>query len=68
MRIGSIVRLSRPWETGQKYKGGIGIIEYVEEPSTEPGSSCRVRIGDPDNKCIHYTFTCFKHRFDVLKE
>lgn len=68
MKVGSIVRLSRPWESGQKYKNAIGIVEDIEKTNIGEGDSCRVRIEDPDYRCVHYSFTCFKYRFDILKE
>lgn len=69
MKIGSIVRLSRPWEHGQEYKDVIGIVEKIDETNLQRGDSCKVRIEDLRNKmCAHFTFTCFKSRFDILKE
>ncbi len=68
MRIGSIVRLSRPWENGEIYKDSIGIVESAEETTFSNYDSCRVRIENPRDGCAHYGFTCLKHRFDVLKE
>ena len=65
MRIGDIVRLSRPWDHGEEYKDAIGIVENIGE---YPLNECRVRLLDPTDKYTHYTFTCFKHRFDILKE
>ncbi len=68
MKVGSIVRLSRPWEHGEEYKDSIGVVESAEETTVSNYDSCRVRIEDPHNPCAHYFFTCYKHRFDILKE
>ena len=68
MKIGSIVRLSRPWEHGLEYKDSIGVIENIEETAFYKGDSCRVRLIQLTDKYVHIYFSCLKHRFDILKE
>jgi len=65
MRVGSIVRLVRPWDYGMVYKDLLGVVESINESSYEINDSCRVRVIEHGS---HYIFICFKNRLEVAKE
>ena len=65
MRVGSIVRLVRPWDYEMVYKDVLGVVEDMDISTHDTYDSCRVRIVE---RGAHYVFTCFKNRFEVAKE
>ena len=69
VRIGSVVKLSRPYEGNISYLDEIGVVVSTRISRMEEEQLvCTVRFVDPCNRAIHQTLEIYAHRLDVLKE
>ncbi len=67
MRIGSIVRLTRPWQFHDDYRNKIGVVVNMFFNIVD-GESCNVRFEHVDKNLDHYIITTYTHRLDILEE
>lgn len=69
MRIGSIVRLTRPLSVQVRYTNAIGVVENIRESLMDSSQMiCSVRFEDYSSPLSHVSLGVFQHRLDLLRE
>ena len=67
MKIGSIVRLSRPYLTNISYTDALGIIIKIYNSPVTDESMCIVRFINELDLITHIEIEIYTHRLDVIK-
>ena len=67
MKIGSIVRLSRPYPSNINYAGALGIIIKIYNSPVTDEPTCRVRFINELDLITHIEIEIYTHRLDVIK-
>ena len=68
MKIGSIVKLSRPYSSNEDYKDALGIILRIYPSVLNSGKSlCVIRFVNIYN-LEHIQIDIYQHRVDLIKE
>jgi len=66
IKVGSMVRLSRPYESDIYYKNCIGVVERIRHGKIYPDAvvcyTRFIKLGDIE----HVTFEIYEHRLDLI--
>ena len=67
MKIGSLVRLTRPWEGNLPYKNWVGIVVGIHM-NHDGEFLYDIRVDHHLYPMLHNILTAYPHRLDVLEE
>jgi len=68
MKIGSIVRLSRPYPSNSNYIDALGVVIKIYGSPVTDESMCSVRFMDDLDLPAHIEIEIYTHRLDLIKE
>ena len=68
MKIGSIVRLSRPYSSDISYNDALGVVIKIHGSPIIDESICIVRFISELHPPAHIEIEIYKHRLDLIKE
>lgn len=71
MRKGSVVKLTRPWQSDTAYRDKCGIIERIKCSESDPVDEHilgDVRFENRDESLNHIVLHIYLHRVDVIEE
>lgn len=68
MKVGSLVRLARPWEDRMDLKGIIGIITFIYNGDDKDMAICDLRSISRVEPLVHMTVSVYLHQLDLIME